>query len=238
MNEESETVAFGAALDALKEGEFVKRQHWYGEFLFAVGPTDVAKKEITDDRLKFVMGIMGQDVLADTGNIRLMRQSSGEVINGWVPSQEDMLSSDWKKVRQEDLIDYLAISKLSDLIIDEEGNPIPGFDPEADGGVIDTIAEVFDACGVEYGRAEDEQAVLVMRGPFDGLFVVNGGPDDQDEAEDENAKKHALYRVLSPSTKESEGQFILDGGGHIMSELVTLNAHRDQQDPGLVGGEK
>lgn len=227
MNENPKTSAFEVAIAALKDGELVKRELWQDEVLFATGALTEDKKEISDERLTFVMGIMGHKSLSSKSSINLLKQSSGEVLNGWVPNQEDMMANDWVTVRSNDIIDQLIISRLNDLLNREDFDTLAEDEEKFAQNVIDIIADAFSCSGLEFERNEDE-SLLVMRGKFDGLFIVSGATEDKELDE----KEPCLYRIVAPAEKDEEGQFLADGGqflvagsGNVLSDLVNMQKH-------------
>lgn len=101
--EEVKTIglAFGSALQSLKQGRKIAREGWNGKGMFVYlnyGSTDVSKE--TEGRINYD-GI--NSTLFSSGDInsttRLpninMQAASGNTVTGWLASQTDMLADDW-----------------------------------------------------------------------------------------------------------------------------------------------
>jgi len=94
-----ETMDFGEALRALKEGKRVARQGWNGKGMWlAYSP---GCKSLSAD--KFWAGpnrdyANQMDGHADVLPCITMKTATGEILMGWLASQSDMLSSDWQIV--------------------------------------------------------------------------------------------------------------------------------------------
>lgn len=85
---------FSEALQGLKAGERYARDGWNGEnqFIFLVpGSEFVVNREP-------LLGIMGEGAEVQYFAHIDMKTAAGHV-TPWVPSQADMLSDDWRKVR-------------------------------------------------------------------------------------------------------------------------------------------
>lgn len=94
---------FGQAIQALKEGKKVARQGWNGKgmFLFLLPGGTIPKSVIHDGALKSVVDEVEGDSFEALPTIRMWTtNSSGRkaVLTGWLASQTDMLSEDWKIV--------------------------------------------------------------------------------------------------------------------------------------------
>lgn len=106
---------FGQAIEALKEGKRVSREGWNGKNMFVFQrPSDELEMEFiiekvksipqsVKDYYKTIVETAGND---DTRNFLLkqkvaltaylcMYAADGSIVNGWLASQTDMLSSDW-----------------------------------------------------------------------------------------------------------------------------------------------
>lgn len=105
---------FGQALEQAKKGNLVQRESWgCSQFIF-IRPDDVIQKEFTDnikslpekfkDYLNYSFNGMTQWLTEDpieiyfTEYICMYIGTKERVINGWIPSQEDLLSEDWKLI--------------------------------------------------------------------------------------------------------------------------------------------
>lgn len=90
-----EGVTFGIALEAMKRGEKVARAGWNGKSMYlsvqdgSVINSDKARggvaKSLADSGVEEII------ILPHIG----MKNANGEVVVGWLASQEDMLSEDW-----------------------------------------------------------------------------------------------------------------------------------------------
>jgi hypothetical protein len=110
-----ENVDFGKALIALKEGKRVARNGWNGKGMFIfMRPSDELHIDMVIDKVKSlpqsVKDYYLKDVLDDDGKrifpadenekvkfteYLCMKAFDGTIVNGWLASQTDMLSSDW-----------------------------------------------------------------------------------------------------------------------------------------------
>lgn len=95
-----ENLSYGAALEALKKGERVSRKGWNGKGMFIFQrPGDTLPAEIIEkvkslpDSVKGFLAQKKQSV--DFLPYLCMYIATGQVVNGWLPSQTDMLSEDW-----------------------------------------------------------------------------------------------------------------------------------------------
>ena len=94
-----EGMPFGAALEALKNGERVARAGWNGKGMYLwLLPAAVVKAEwCREPHLKEVAEANGGEIEA-LGSIRMYTVNAHgrrAVLTGWLASQTDMLSSDW-----------------------------------------------------------------------------------------------------------------------------------------------
>lgn len=98
MEEETENLTFGQALEALKTGRRVQREGWNGKgmFLFLLPGGNPPKTAIHDPALR---AVIDEQVEGDTfpvlPSIR-MWTADKKILTGWLASQTDMLSSDWR----------------------------------------------------------------------------------------------------------------------------------------------
>jgi hypothetical protein len=92
------TLNFGQAVEALKQGKRVSRAGWNGKgmFLFLLPAGRVPKTAIHDPALRAVMDeqIEG-DHFEALGSIRMFTADK-KVLTGWLASQTDILSEDWE----------------------------------------------------------------------------------------------------------------------------------------------
>lgn len=95
---------FGQAIGSLKHGKLVARKGWNGKGMFIfMRPMDVLLDEFIINTVKSLPHNFKEWVKAhpnETG-ARLftqyicMKAADGPIVNGWLPSQTDMLSEDW-----------------------------------------------------------------------------------------------------------------------------------------------
>jgi hypothetical protein len=94
-----ELLTFGEALEALKQGKRVQRIGWNGKgmFLFLLPASDgIPTKVIHDPALKAVIeSEVGGETFDALGSIRMFTADK-KVLTGWLASQTDMLSEDWR----------------------------------------------------------------------------------------------------------------------------------------------
>ena len=93
----TETLNFGQAIEALKQGKRIARQGWNGKnmFLFLLPAATVPTKAIYDPALKEVIEKeVGGDTFEALGSIRMFTADK-KILTGWLASQTDMLSEDW-----------------------------------------------------------------------------------------------------------------------------------------------
>lgn len=192
----TETGDFGAALNALKNGYFLKRRGWDEEFIFLVRPSFVSAEKIQDDRIKGVMGLTNLAGLKDSGNIRLMNSKTGEVVNGWTPTQDDMLAIDWSAYEMPDVVSDFARRCLRNMIKTKQG-------PDE---FIDTILRLMEKCNVKATKSEDGGSIT-LDDVFPGYRIVA----DEDP--------HKPYCVYAPG----EDAPMLMGNGDIVGELNGLH---------------
>ena len=93
-------LTFGAAIEALKAGLRVGRTGWNGKGMFVfLRPGDTVPaailpniKTLPSDTKNFLTGT-GRDI--QFTSYLCMWSAAGEVVNGWLASQTDMLAEDW-----------------------------------------------------------------------------------------------------------------------------------------------
>lgn len=91
-------LTFGEALEALKKGRRIARAGWNGKnmFLFLLPACTVPKTAIQDPELRAVMDAeIEGDTFKALGSIRMFTADK-KVLTGWLASQTDMLSEDWR----------------------------------------------------------------------------------------------------------------------------------------------
>ena len=100
---------FGKALDLVKTGKLVSRKDWVyeGKFIF-LRPADKIDLEtvvnVVQSLPQKVKDYYAQDLDFDfiegEGKVKFtsylcLKDENGRIVNGWTPSQEDLLSDDW-----------------------------------------------------------------------------------------------------------------------------------------------
>lgn len=90
------TITFGEALEALKQGHKVRRLGWNGKNMYLwLLPAAMVKAEwCKEPHLKFLAEQNGGEVEC-LASIR-MRTADGKVLTGWLASQTDMIATDWE----------------------------------------------------------------------------------------------------------------------------------------------
>lgn len=81
---------FGKAIQLLKEGKKVQRQGWNGKNQYIELATNISYKNANGEIINVDHNQMGNKAIAFVG-------TSGVQL-GWLASQADMLSDDWKLV--------------------------------------------------------------------------------------------------------------------------------------------
>lgn len=81
---------FGKAIQLLKEGKKVQRQGWNGKNQYIELATNISYKNVNGEIINVDHNQMGNKAIAFVG-------TSGVQL-GWLASQADMLSEDWKLV--------------------------------------------------------------------------------------------------------------------------------------------
>jgi hypothetical protein len=91
---------YGQALEALKSGRRVARQGWNGKGMFVFQrPGDKLSKDFIPnvkslpETVKRFLQEQDRDI--DFLPYLCMWSATGEVVNGWLASQTDMLAEDW-----------------------------------------------------------------------------------------------------------------------------------------------
>lgn len=81
---------FGKAIQLLKEGKRLQREGWNGKGQYIELATNISYKNANDEIINVEHDAIGNNAIAFVG-------TSGVQI-GWLASQSDMLSNDWKEV--------------------------------------------------------------------------------------------------------------------------------------------
>lgn len=110
-------LTFGEALEAVKKDELIAREGWNGKNMFVFQrPKDNLSAEMIIDKVKSLpqkvkdyyigqfahtpterkAGIGPADTYVVFHAYLCMKSADGDIINGWLASQTDMLAIDWK----------------------------------------------------------------------------------------------------------------------------------------------
>jgi|DEB0MinimDraft_10_1074344.scaffolds.fasta_scaffold06401_7 hypothetical protein len=91
-------LTFGEALEALKQGERIQREGWngLGMFLFLLPAGHVPKTAIYDPKLREVIDAEVEGETFECLESIRMFTADKKVLTGWLASQTDMLSEDWR----------------------------------------------------------------------------------------------------------------------------------------------
>lgn len=81
---------FGKAIQLLKEGKRLQREGWNGKGQYIELATNISYKNANGEIINVEHDAIGNNAIAFVG-------TSGVQI-GWLASQSDMLSNDWKEV--------------------------------------------------------------------------------------------------------------------------------------------
>ena len=101
MNETSEGLNFGQALEALTAGQRVSRAGWNGKgmYLWLLPAATVKAEWCREPHLKAKAEENGGEIEA-LGSIRMLT-ADRKVLTGWLASQTDMLAEDWCVLEEE-----------------------------------------------------------------------------------------------------------------------------------------
>ena len=81
---------FGKAIQLLKEGKRLRREGWNGKGQYIELATNISYKNANGEIINVEHDAIGNNAIAFVG-------TSGVQL-GWLASQSDMLSNDWKEV--------------------------------------------------------------------------------------------------------------------------------------------
>lgn len=97
MEEKFQSMTFGEAIEAMKDGYIVAREGWREhEYIWLMPEAEIKAEWCREPHLKALAEANGGTVRA-LGSIRAFIPFRG-VMTGWVPSQEEMMANDWTKV--------------------------------------------------------------------------------------------------------------------------------------------
>lgn len=144
---------FGQAIEALKQGKSVARHNWNGKAMVLYlkkGSFDGSclgfkpNESIPSDHRSFMEGIpLGLFENGDEGTLtRLpniqMLNANGNIVDGWLASQTDMLAEDWE-VTSHEIWEEVTISDEGTVTGNCMGQPVSG-----------DLASVIDESPIEY----------------------------------------------------------------------------------------
>lgn len=91
-------MTFGAAIEALKSGQFVARSGWNGKgmYLWLLPAAKIKAEWCKEPHLRALAVANGGEIEA-LGSIRMLTADK-KVLTGWLASQTDMLADDWEIV--------------------------------------------------------------------------------------------------------------------------------------------
>jgi len=99
MDNTQNTFDFGQILGYLKQGFKVTRKGWNGEFILLVeGTKDI--KPYHGTPYASVTSMIGTETISILPHID-MYKPQGNMLCGWVPTQIDILATDWETVNDE-----------------------------------------------------------------------------------------------------------------------------------------
>lgn len=105
-----ETLTFGEALEAVKQGKLVARTGWNGKGMFIfMRPSDEIDAQFIPnirslpESFKTWFGKQEYKPSPESPKVKFtsylcMKAADGSIVNGWLASQTDMLSDDWQIV--------------------------------------------------------------------------------------------------------------------------------------------
>jgi hypothetical protein len=113
-----DSLNFSQALELIRKGKLVQRLGWNGKDMFVfLRPDDEIHIDTVIDKVKSlpdnVKEYFKQDTLNDNGermypadecvkikftSYLCLKDANGNIVNGWSPSQTDMLKNDWLEV--------------------------------------------------------------------------------------------------------------------------------------------
>ena len=226
-------MTFGEAIEALKCGARVGRDHWEnGNFIWLKSEATVSAEQCQDKTLKEIATENG-------GFLRALptfciRYAPGTILTGWIPSAADILATDWKyvftnwyeKEEKEAEIDWDNLSeesKATSLEVEELQEKDFDFDYKTFvkkhsanlSGALGDVARTRDIMGV--GTSEEEKAAtrekiastansLSARIQHDVLNLINEGGLDTEKRSERLKELRDSY--LLETEDESERQFI------------------------------
>lgn len=143
---------FGKAIDALKRGEKVTRTGWNGKGMFIwLKPSCVIKQEWCKDNVLRDLAEENGGEIEALGTI-CMKTADNKVLTGWLASQTDILSEDWKIWATEE---WDSISPDDKPTYDQIDRTADRGDKIFDNAVKKYGDDVSTAANPKYEKAED-----------------------------------------------------------------------------------
>lgn len=117
---------YGQALTYLKQGLMLQRKGWNGKGMFVfMRPFDTLPKAVVENVKSLPVEVKNflskQERPIDFKAYLCMYNAKGEVVNGWLASQEDMLANDWQLFQEGEPLDNEGEDSPND-----EANPNAG----------------------------------------------------------------------------------------------------------------
>ncbi len=115
---------FGQALEALKQGEALVRSSWrngyHKQFVF-MRPSDELNKDFIVNTVKSLPKCVkdwfaksaDDDVDVKFSGYLCLKDENENIINGWLPSQADLIATDWRVLDISNEIWHTVLDKVS-----------------------------------------------------------------------------------------------------------------------------
>lgn len=171
---------FGQAIEALKEGKKVTRKGWNGKKVFLwLKPSAVVKAQwCKDPILKDIADQNGGEVDA-LGTI-CMKTADNKILTGWLASQTDMLSEDWKVIDSNVTSEKPKTEDVPNSVVDTAIKALSGWTEEDEkrrGFILITAEEIE-----ETKDGKDMNAICAVFGPNGILVRAMGSALDNSES--------------------------------------------------------
>lgn len=200
-NQIIKTMNFRQAIEALKEGKKVTRKGWNGKKMFLwLKPSAVVKAQwCKDPILKDIADQNGGEVDA-LGTI-CMKTADNKVLAGWLASQTDMLSEDWKVIDSNVTSEKPKTEDAQNSVVDTAIKALSGWTEEDEkrrGFILITAEEIE-----ETKDGKDMNATCAVFGP-NGILVraVGSALDNSESPLKEIITKSAMCNFLENIIKK------------------------------------
>jgi hypothetical protein len=123
-------LTFGQALEAVKQGKLISREGWNGKGMFIfMRPADEIAVPVVVNQVKSLPKAVKDyfynnsnpsvPLLEQTETVKFtaylcMKAADNSIVNGWLASQTDMLSSDWGILESEPIPDTTPAATIQD----------------------------------------------------------------------------------------------------------------------------